>query len=125
MKKKIIGGIAILAIAAVAAFNVNLNLAQESNMSPLALANIEALAQSEGGVEKCNILIYNRNNKEQYVTTTVQYNAELGLHAKIGSRIIKLGFGATVGGSVGIPDCVASNGNCCLKSFINNSPKYY
>jgi hypothetical protein len=49
MKKKILGGIAILAIAALAAFNVNLNLAQESNMSPLALANVEALAQSEGG----------------------------------------------------------------------------
>jgi hypothetical protein len=46
MKKKILGGIAILAIAAVAAFNVNLNT-QESNMSPLALANVEALAGSE------------------------------------------------------------------------------
>jgi hypothetical protein len=49
MKKKILGGIAILAIATVATFNVNLNLAQESNMSPLALANVEALAQNESG----------------------------------------------------------------------------
>jgi hypothetical protein len=53
MKKKIIGGIAVLAIAAVAVFNVNLNLAQESNMSSLALANVEALAQETGGGGDC------------------------------------------------------------------------
>jgi hypothetical protein len=45
MKKKIIGGLLVMAVAA---FNVNLNLVQESNMSPLALANVEALAQNEG-----------------------------------------------------------------------------
>jgi hypothetical protein len=51
MKKKIFGSLIIIAIAAVAAFNVNLNLnlTQESNMSPLALANVEALAQNESG----------------------------------------------------------------------------
>jgi Tfp pilus assembly protein FimT len=48
MKKKILGDIAILAIAAVAAFNVNMNT-QDSNLSTLALANIEALAQNESG----------------------------------------------------------------------------
>lgn len=47
MKKKIILGIAVLAIAAVAAFNVNLNTNQKSDMSLLALANIEALADFE------------------------------------------------------------------------------
>ncbi|WP_139785148.1 hypothetical protein [Parabacteroides sp. Marseille-P3160] len=43
MKKKIVGGIAVLAIAAVAAFNVNLN-AQEERLSNISLANLEALA---------------------------------------------------------------------------------
>jgi hypothetical protein len=38
----------VIAIAAVAAFNVNMNLTQESNISPLALANVEALAQTSG-----------------------------------------------------------------------------
>ncbi|GAB6008827.1 NVEALA domain-containing protein [Dysgonomonas reticulitermitis] len=47
MKKKIFGSLIVIAIAAVAAFNVNMNPVQESNMSPLALANVEALAQSE------------------------------------------------------------------------------
>lgn len=46
MKKKIFGGITVLAIAAMAAFNLNLNT-QENDMSLLSLANVEALA-SEG-----------------------------------------------------------------------------
>ncbi len=48
MKKKILGGIAVLAIAAIAAFNVNMNT-QSSNLSDISLANVEALAQYEIG----------------------------------------------------------------------------
>jgi hypothetical protein len=44
MKKKILGSIIVLAIAAVAAFNVNLNT-PENDMSTLSLANVEALSQ--------------------------------------------------------------------------------
>ncbi|GAB6008820.1 NVEALA domain-containing protein [Dysgonomonas reticulitermitis] len=64
MKQKIFGSLIVLAIATVAAFNVNLNLAQESSMSALALANVEALAGENGGqgIFKCepgyNKLIY-------------------------------------------------------------------
>ena len=43
MKKKIFGGLFILAIAAVAAFNVSMNM-QDNQLSALALANVEALA---------------------------------------------------------------------------------
>ncbi|MDR1882074.1 MAG: NVEALA domain-containing protein [Prevotella sp.] len=46
MKKKILGGALVLAIAAVAAFNVNLS-SQNSDMSSLTLANVEALAGGE------------------------------------------------------------------------------
>ena len=52
MKKQVLGGIAVLAIAAVAAFNVNLNMNQKSDMSLLALANVEALAKCEDKVER-------------------------------------------------------------------------
>lgn len=45
MKKKIFGGIAVLAIAAMAAFNLNLNV--ENETSALSLANIEVLAYGE------------------------------------------------------------------------------
>ena len=49
MKKKIFGGIAVLAIAAVAAIGVNFN-SQKKEISTLGLANVEALAQSEATV---------------------------------------------------------------------------
>lgn len=43
MKKKILGGIAVLAIAVVAAFNVNISV-QENGLSDISLDNVEALA---------------------------------------------------------------------------------
>ncbi|GHT51479.1 hypothetical protein FACS189440_20560 [Bacteroidia bacterium] len=46
MKKIILGSIAIMAIAAVAAVNVNLN-SQSEKLSAMMLANVEALAQGE------------------------------------------------------------------------------
>lgn len=50
MKKKILGVIAVLTIAAVAAFNMNLNL--DSNKHSLSLINLEALAQNNSDGEK-------------------------------------------------------------------------
>jgi hypothetical protein len=46
MIKKVLGGIALLAIAAVAAWNVNLS-SQSNDLSELSLANVEALAGNE------------------------------------------------------------------------------
>ena len=46
MKKKIFYGFAVLAIAAVAAFNMGLHSA--NGLSDISLANVEALAQIEG-----------------------------------------------------------------------------
>ncbi|MFR0677014.1 NVEALA domain-containing protein [Dysgonomonas mossii] len=48
MKKKIIGSITVMAIAAVAAFNINLSN-PDKGLSNISLANVEALASSEGG----------------------------------------------------------------------------
>jgi len=52
MKKKIIGLMAVLVIAAVSAWNLNFN-SQMKGMSDIMLANVEALAddESEGGVK--------------------------------------------------------------------------
>jgi len=44
MKKKVLGGIAVLAVAAVAAWNVNLG-SKTNGMSDVKLANVEALAE--------------------------------------------------------------------------------
>lgn len=46
MKKKIVGSIAIMAIAAIAAFNVNFSN-QETNSTKLSFSNVEALASGE------------------------------------------------------------------------------
>ena len=43
MNKKVIGSIAVLAIAAMTAFNVNVNT-QENGLSDISLDNVEALA---------------------------------------------------------------------------------
>jgi hypothetical protein len=54
MKKKILIGFAALAVAAVAAWNVNTVLGSQSDeMSELMLANVEALANNEFGVQNC------------------------------------------------------------------------
>ena len=50
--KKIILGIAVLAVIAVAAVNVNLSATQKSDMSLLTLTNIEALAECEDTVTR-------------------------------------------------------------------------
>jgi hypothetical protein len=49
MKKNIFGALVVVAIAVGAMINVNLN--KVSNKGDLALANVEALAQDEGGGE--------------------------------------------------------------------------
>jgi hypothetical protein len=49
MCKKIIGGITVIAIAAVAVWNVSVNLnSQKNELSDISLANIEALGQEVG-----------------------------------------------------------------------------
>ena len=58
MYKKLFGCLAIVVIAIVAA--INLNLFSTERLSDLSLANVEALAQGEGGELQC----YNRDNYE-------------------------------------------------------------
>jgi hypothetical protein len=52
--KKIIFGIAVLAIAGIVALNVNLGAKKSGEVSLLALANIEALANGEEGGITCS-----------------------------------------------------------------------
>jgi len=52
MKKKIFGGIAVLAIIVVVAWNVNLG-SKTNIISNVTLANVEALATSEGIATPC------------------------------------------------------------------------
>lgn len=126
MNKRLFGTMAV-ATALLAGYNMHESSA-EMKLSDLTLANIEALAQSNNtgeGVESCDIFKFNRNYMEKYEVCTVKYSAELGLFAEYNGKRFTLGAGAKVGGSVGIPICAESKGNCCLKAFIDNPVKYY
>ncbi|MBE8722333.1 NVEALA domain-containing protein [Sphingobacterium pedocola] len=50
MKKKILGSLAVVAVAIVAASNVHVNMKENNGLSALSLANVEALADGEGSV---------------------------------------------------------------------------
>jgi hypothetical protein len=53
MKKNFLYGISVLAIAAVAAWNVNFNSQKNNGLSDIQLANVEALAQEGGNANNC------------------------------------------------------------------------
>ena len=52
MKKKLLYGLAVVVIAAVAAFNMNVS-SNEYGLSDVSLANVEALAQGENPLGDC------------------------------------------------------------------------
>jgi hypothetical protein len=61
MKKVILGGVAAIVIAILAAVNVNLNSQSENLLSDLALANVEALAK-EGEIIVGDLCMYSYAN---------------------------------------------------------------
>ena len=101
MKKKIFGGIAILAIAAVAAWNVSLN-SQKSNNLLVGLNEVEALADPEyvavlpiGGLLE---------NWKEYITTCV-ITTTIGIGSPV---VITNSYATTVNKNV----CGYGSGSC-------------
>ena len=77
MKKKIFGGLLVLAIAAVAAFNLNLN-SEDSGFSLLSLVNVEALAGDDENTGKLDTS-YDRATKD----CTISANAAIAMGLKV------------------------------------------
>ena len=75
MKKKILGGIAVLAIATVAVLNVNFNV--QENSSSIGLENVEALANGEGGGTPA-LYCYNRSSSEGDIEWFLKCYSETG-----------------------------------------------
>lgn len=119
MKKNFFYGFVVLAIVAVAAFNVNLNLSQKNNMSLLTLANIEALAKE--GVHQCDITVYNRNAQEGWKTEvfrgTVGVDGYVTVKGKL--RVGPFTAGSEVTFTYRVGDCPYSEGNCCIKTHVD------
>jgi mevalonate kinase len=78
MKKIILGGFAAIAIAVLAAVNVNMNSQSENLLSDLALANVEALAdeggESSGGSNKICYYQGTSNYADYYECTSTYPN---------------------------------------------------
>ena len=68
MKKKILGGFAVLAVAVAVAFNVNMN-SEKNELSDLALANVEALAEEDASKE-------GKYSPTKTKITTYEYNED-------------------------------------------------
>lgn len=82
MKKKIFGSLAIVTIALIVAFNVNLNIIKKSNnVSLLDLTNVEALAGLE---EWWNRLDWNCDSIPCYYFGVYSYDAEVPVWAGAG-----------------------------------------
>lgn len=68
MKKKVIfGDFTILGVVAVAAWNVNIGLKSDGILSDIALANIEALANNEGGSSSITCYSTYRTTSNQHI----------------------------------------------------------
>ena len=57
MKKKILGGIAVIAIATVVALNMQITVGENDQITDLSMANVEALAQYENDELDGNIYL--------------------------------------------------------------------
>ena len=53
MRKKVLSGLFALALLVTVGFGVNKSMKSDANLSDLALANVEALAQNESGSGDC------------------------------------------------------------------------
>ena len=95
MRKKIIGGFAVLAIAAVAAWNMNINNNNSLYLSDISLENMEALANENEHV----VGLPGTNWKIFTITCTYSTTNSNTNSTSVG---ISAGIGAGPGGSVGI-----------------------
>ena len=95
MKKKIFGGLIVLAIAAVATFNLNLN-SQHAKLPILSLTNIEALANEGSWSGDGSITIDDKK---------INFKAEYGYTWANGNRVY------------GQLSCIYSLGGTCTPSL--------
>ncbi len=127
MKTKILGGIALLSISAIIAFNVSLNLKKTDHSSLLALANVEALASESTNYDysECSILTWNRGYMEDWETIKIDADMAGSLSIPYKGKIYTLAQGSvSIGTTVRVPVCVKSDGNCCVKTHVDKAVIY-
>lgn len=104
--------------------------AYEMTDNTLLVENIEALSEaSESGGDDdpwkdCPRDKWIRNAKESWAQHTVQYEAGFGFYVTVKGRKVKLGAGVETGGTVFVPTCPDSAGNCCKKNHLDKPFRY-
>lgn len=127
MKHKIIKLAIAGAIAIVGTIGYNFTVNQNDANFQFAIDNVEALARGEGsggGVEDCDITIYNRNEAEASTIKEIQSSIGGGFYIVVDGKRIDLGIGGHAGGSVKYYYCKVSPGNCCKKTWMQKPVEY-
>ena len=125
MKKKfmMLSCIAAVAIATIVGKKTLESHAYETNN--LLMQNVEALATgTDDDWSDCPRDKWIRNAKESWSSQTAQYEAGFGFYITINGKKRKLGAGAEVGGTVYVPTCPNSSGNCCEKKHLDKPFRY-
>lgn len=94
--------------------------------SDLVMQNIEALTGDDTSDDwsDCPRDKYVRNAAEAWKAYKAEYKAGVGVYIKVNGKKIKLGPDVTVGGTVFVPICKYSKGNCCNKKHLDKSYRY-
>lgn len=94
--------------------------------SSLIVENIEALTNPDNDPwADCPRDKYIRNAAESWEKTQVKYDAKIGYYVSLNGKKISVGGNVSVGGTVLVPKCEQSAGNCCDKSHLNKSIRYF
>ena len=119
--KKIIFSLAVLAIAATVALNVNLSFQKSNDISALSLSNIEALASENSypDYSQCPILQYNRGYMEEY--RNEEWSGMVGASGYVTIGGIDFGpFKAYLFAKFKYKEgfCESAPNNCCIKTHV-------
>ena len=122
MKKKIFGFLILVILVIISTVKVNFT---EDTTGYFILANIEALAaNAREGVEDCDIFLYNRNEAEASEITKIQAEGGFKFFVSWNGEKVGVGMDAVIGTSVKYYYCKESDGNCCVKTWIEKEIEY-
>ena len=122
MKKKIFGFLILVILAIISTVKVNFT---EDSTGSFMLANIEALAaNAKEGVEDCDIFLYNRNEAETSGIAKIQSEGGFKFFVSWNGEKVGVGMDATIGTCIKYYYCKESDGNCCVKTWIEKEIEY-
>ena len=121
MKKKIFGFLILVILVIISTVKVNFT---EDTTGNFILANEALAANAREGVEDCDIFLYNRNEAEASEITKIQAEGGFKFFVSWNGEKVGVGMDAVIGTSVKYYYCKESDGNCCVKTWIEKEIEY-